>query len=551
MPDLAALITEHPLRPLLVRAGEVAAAEGIEAYAVGGLVRDVLLGHPTTDVDVVTVGAGTGLRLAEAVRSALGARRVHVYERFGTAAIRLPEKHGGHVVEFVAARRESYRRDSRKPDVEAGTLGEDLARRDFTVNALALDLHPARFGRLLDPFEGVQDLAAGRLRTPIDPLVTFDDDPLRMVRAARFAARLGFTVAPEIVDAMHARTDRIAIVSPERIADELQKLIAADTPSTGFRVLFEGRLLPHILPELDALAGVEAVDGVGHKDNFFHTIQVLDNLVAAVRDRPVEETRSLRWAALLHDVGKARTKRFRRGRGWTFYHHEEESARLVPVVFERLRLPRDARMDTVQALVRLHHRPHALVDEGVTDSAVRRLLFDAGDLVDDLMTLVRADLTTKNPGRKRRYLAGFDRVEEKMASVEARDHVRYFQPPVDGVEIMAALGVSEGLAVGLLKERLKEAVLDGEVPNEHDAAWAFVQQHAPDALRRGRLFDRLRTELAPAERRALGTLRDALATAPLPDDDTAAWAMLMDVKSQALDGERRAEMTDSRRKDDG
>ncbi|HYE56963.1 MAG TPA: HD domain-containing protein, partial [Rhodothermales bacterium] len=259
------------------------------------------------------------------------------------------------------------------------------------------------------------------------------------------------------------------------------------------------------------------------------------NLVAAMRHRPVDDTRYLRWAALLHDVGKARTKRFRRGRGWTLYHHEEESARLVPVIFERLRLLRDARMDYVRDLVRLHHRPHALVDEGVTDSAVRRLLFDAGDLVDDLMTLVRADLTTKNPRRRNRYLAGFARVEEKMQSVEARDHVRNFQPPVRGEEIMAALGVSEGLAVGILKERLKEAILEGEVPNEHAAAWAFVQQHAPDALRRGHLFDRLRTELPPKDRRALGALRDTLATAALPDEDNAAWAFLMRVKDDVLE----------------
>ncbi len=302
----------------------------------------------------------------------------------------------------------------------------------------------------------------------------------------------------------------------------------------GLRLLHDGGLLGAILPELEALAGVEAVDGVGHKDNFAHSVQVLDNLIEQVQHQPADETRSLRWAALLHDIGKARTKRFRKGRGWTFYHHEEEGARMIPLLFERLRLPRDARQDTVQALVRLHHRPHALVDEGVTDSAVRRLLFDAGDLTNDLMRLVRADLTTKNPRRRNRYLGGFDRVDEKLEAVEARDHVRNFQPPVQGEEIMAALGVTEGLAVGILKERLKDAILDGAVPNEHDAAWAFVQQHAPDALRRGRLFDRLRTELPPAERRTLGVLRDALATGPLPEDEDAAWAALMAIKEAAL-----------------
>lgn len=509
----------------------MAAQEGIEAYAVGGLVRDLLLGRPTTDVDVVTLGSGSGLRLAEAVRKDLGARKVHVYPAFGTAAIRLPEGRFGPVedVEFVAARRESYRGESRKPDVEAGTLDDDLARRDFTANALALDLAPGRFGRLEDRFGGLKDLAAGVLRTPLDPARTFSDDPLRMVRAARFAAQLGFRVDEAALAAMREMAHRMEIVSPERVEAELHKLMAAPVPSVGLRVLDAGGLLPHLLPELDALKGVAAVDGIGHKDNFAHTLQVVDN--AAARS----ENLWLRYAALCHDLGKARTKRFAKGKGWTFHGHAEVGARMVPVLFRRLTFPLDDRMAYVEKLVRLHHRPHALVDEGVTDSAVRRLLFDAGDDVEDLMTLCRADLTSKNPKRVARYLRGFDRVDEKLASVEARDHVRTFQPPVSGEEIMQALGVGEGLAVGILKERLKEAVLDGLVPNEHDAAFAFVLAHADEARRRGDLFDRLRRTLPREHRPALGALRDALATDPaLPLAEADALAYLDAIRARAL-----------------
>lgn len=527
---LSALLAHSPLRPLLERIGVVAAREGLDAYAVGGVVRDVLLGRTITDLDVVTLSAGSGVRLAEAVRKDLGAKKVYVYEAFGTAAIRLPEGRFGHMddVEFVAARRESYRGESRKPDVEAGTLDDDLARRDFTVNALALDLAPDRFGRLEDRFDGLQDLANGLLRTPLDPAQTFSDDPLRMVRAARFAAQLRFRVDEAAMVAMRAMAHRIEIVSMERIETELHKLMNAPQPSVGLRVLDAGGLLPYLLPELDALKGVVAVDGVGHKDNFAHTLQVIDNTA----DRSYDLW--LRWAALCHDLGKARTKRFAHGK-WTFHGHEEVGARMVPKLFRRLKFPLDDRMDYVEKLVRLHHRPHALVDDGVTDSAVRRLLFDAGDDVDDLMTLCRADLTSKNPKRVARYLRGFDRVDEKLVDVEARDHVRTFQPPVSGEEIMAALGVGEGLAVGILKERLKEAVLDGVVPNEHDAAFAFVLAKADDARRRGALFDRLRASLPKSDRRALGALREALATDPhLPEDEADALAYLDVVRHRAL-----------------
>ncbi len=534
MADLAVLLADAPYHDVLRRVGEVAAREKVEVYAVGGLVRDLLLARATTDLDFVTVGAASGEGLAGAVARALGGKTVHVYPAFGTAAIRLPRKHGGHVLEFVGARRESYRSHSRKPDVEAGTLADDLARRDFTVNALALDLAPGAFGTLIDHFGGLADLDAGVLRTPLDPAQTFRDDPLRMVRAARFAAQLGFGVHPAALAAMREEAARVEIVSAERVEAELQKLIATPRPSGGWRVLFEGGVLAHLLPELADLAGVEAIDGVGHKDNFYHTLQVLDNVAAATARRDPDETRYLRWAALLHDIGKARTKRWVPGTGWTFHAHDDVGSRMVEGVFRRLKLPLDARLDYVRSLVRLHHRPHALVDDEVTDSAVRRLLFDAGDKVEDLMTLVRADLTSKNPRRVRRYLRGFDAVEAKMALVEEKDRLRAFQPPVDGNEIMAALGVREGLAVGILKERIKEAILEGDIPNEHDAAFAFMMRHRDDALRRGRLFDELVRLLPREERPAMGALRQALALDALPEGDDEARAYLAGVKARAL-----------------
>jgi poly(A) polymerase len=323
---------------------------------------------------------------------------------------------------------------------------------------------------------------------------------------------------PEILMAMPHVAERLTIVSPERIHDELQKLVVTERPSEGFWILMRGALLSEILPELTDLSGVEAVDGVGHKDNFAHSLQVLDNLARTTANRPVEEVRYLRWTALLHDIGKARTKKFIDGTGWAFYGHEEVGARMIPKIFRRLSFPLDHRLEFIQKLIRLHHRPHALVDSEVTDSAVRRLLFDAGQDADDLMVLVRADLTSKNPRRIQKYLRGFDRVEEKMREVEARDQIRTFQPPVDGHEIMQVLGVKEGLAVGILKDQIKEAILDGEIPNEHDAAFAFMMAHKDEALRRGHLFERLRTLLTPAERRSLGVLKDALVVEPLAED---------------------------------
>jgi poly(A) polymerase len=534
-----------PHEPVLRRIGAAADRLGLAAYAVGGAVRDALLDRPTTDLDFVALGPGSGIRLAEAVAADLGAGAAHVYPAFGTAAVRVPAgalegEPEPLVLEFVGARRESYRADSRKPLVEDGTLEDDQRRRDFTVNALAVALNEANFGALLDPFDGLADLAAGRLRTPLDPRQTFEDDPLRMLRAARFAAQLGFEIDPDARAALREKAARIAIVSQERVTDELQKIVASARPSLGLRILFETGLLAHVVPELAALAGTEAVGGQGHKDNFYHTLGVLDNLVHLQRGRGVEapaEGRDLwlRWAALLHDVAKPDTKRFVPGQGWTFHGHEDLGPRRhIPRLFRRLKLPLGEPLRYVADLVRLHHRPAALVDEEVTDSAVRRLLFDAGEDVDDLLLLVRADLTTKNPRRARRYLAGFDRVEEKMREVEEKDRLRAWQPPVDGHEIMEALGVGEGIAVGLAKAWIREAILEGEIPNAHDAAYAYLLARKDEALRRAALFDAAVRRLEGPARAATGALKDAVYWGDVPADPAAAAAYLATVTDEAL-----------------
>ena len=472
------ILSLAPFDRTLRTIGEVAKNAGIEAFAVGGVVRDVLLGRETNDLDFVCIGPGSGIKLAKAVRKSVGGDVVHVYENFGTAAIRIhPEgAEAPLILEFVAARKESYSRDSRKPRVEDGSLSDDQHRRDFTVNAMAIDLHPQRYGQLLDPFGGIADLSKGVLRTPLDPIATFDDDPLRIIRAARFACQLGFNIDPITFTGMKDRADRIHIVSPERIAIELEKIMLCVEPSIGFTLLYECGVLHHFFPDLVALQGVETLDGVGHKDNFFHTLKVVDNLVGSVVGRPAEETLWLRWAALLHDIGKPKSKRFTEGAGWSFHGHEEKGARMIPKIFKGLRLPTDVRMKSVQHLVRLHHRPVSLVDESVTDSAVRRLLFDAGDQIEDLMLLVRADITSKNPKRVRRYLRAFDSVEAKFKEVEEKDHLRNFQPPVDGAEIMSALNLPPSRAVGEIKNAIREAILDGVIENDHDAAFAFMMQ---------------------------------------------------------------------------
>ncbi|NNF56805.1 MAG: HD domain-containing protein [Rhodothermaceae bacterium] len=535
-----------PYEPILRHVGAVADRLGLEAYAVGGAVRDALLGRATTDLDFVSIGSGSGIALAKAVAKDTGVRTAYIYENFGTAAVRLPAKQAEGeplVLEFVGARTESYRTDSRKPIVEEGTLDDDQRRRDFTVNALAVALNADRFGELIDPFGGLADLAAGRLRTPLDPAETFEDDPLRMLRAARFAAQLGFSIDEAALDAMRVQAERIGIVSQERITEELQKIMASPRPSEGWRILFETGLLLHLVPELADLAGVDNVGGHQHKDNFYHTLGVLTNLVDAQRaagladDEGRAEDRMLwlRWAALLHDIAKPDTKRFLPGTGWTFHGHEDRGARRhVPSLFRRLKLPLGEPLTYVRELVRLHHRPVALVDDDVTDSAVRRLLFEAGDRVDDLMLLVRADITSKNERRKRRYLAGFDRVEAKMREVEEKDHLRAFQPPVDGHEIMEALGVGEGIAVGILKTWIREAILDGELPNEHDPAFAYMLAHKDEALRRAALFDTMMQRLQGPERAATGAIKETLFTGDIPADHDAAVALLMDVKNDAL-----------------
>lgn len=535
--SLEEVINRQAYAGLLREIGTVAGREDIDVYVVGGAVRDALLERPTADVDFVTLGSGSGIRLAEAVATVLGGTTVHVYPKFGTAAIRIPPAGDGGepiVLEFVGARKESYRSDSRNPIVEEGTLDEDLRRRDFTINAMAADLHPDRFGDLLDPCNGLRDLEERILRTPLEAAATFEDDPLRMIRAARFAAQLEFEVDDETFDAMREQSHRVEILSQERITDELQRLICASVPSTGFKILFATYILQRIFPELTDLQGVEEVGGARHKDNFFHTLQVLDNLVMMTSDRDCEETQWLRWAALLHDVGKPRTKRFSKSSGWTFHGHEDVGSRMVPQIFKKLKLPADERMAYVQKLVFLHHRPVALVDEQVTDSAVRRLLFEAGEDIDDLMTLVRADITSKNARRVRKYLSAFDRVEEKMAEVEAKDRLRNFQPPVDGYEIMETLGISEGVSIGIIKSAIREAILEGEIPNEHDAAFDYMMAMKDEALRRGALFDEIIRDLDGPERAAIGAIKEAVFKDDIPAGHDEAYRFLIKVKDRAL-----------------
>jgi len=541
--NLAELLRDAPYEPILRTIGEVAEREEIEAYAVGGMVRDVLLGRSTTDLDFVTVGPGTGIDLAEAVAEELGGRTAHVYPKFGTAAIRIPIEEAfpeGHtddalVLEFVAARKESYRSNSRKPIVEDGTLEDDQHRRDFTVNAMAIHLAPDRFGDLLDPFDGRRDLARETIDTPLDPEETFEDDPLRMIRAARFATQLEFRVSDRVFDAMGTKAERVKILSQERITEELHKMLEADTPSIGFKMLEAAGVLEHFMPELQNLKGVDVVDGRDHKDNFYHTLDVLDNVAERTADRPGEETRWLRWAALLHDIAKPHTKRFDPEDGWTFHGHEDKGARMIPDLFRKWRLPTDDRMDYVQKLVRLHLRPIALADENVTDSAVRRLLYEAGDDIDDLMTLVRADVTSNNPNRRRRYQRAFDRVEEKMKIVEEKDRLRNFEPPVDGYEIMETLGIEEGVAVGIAKTWIREAILDGEIPNEHDAAYDYLLDIKDEALRRGELFDAMQDRLTGRENRAMGAIKEVIFDDPdLPDERAAALDVLEGVKAEVL-----------------
>lgn len=455
----------HILRqyPPLTTLKELIEASGIEAYVVGGFVRDNLLQRPSKDIDIVCV-ENDSITLAEAFARKVGSKKISIFRNFGTAMVR----YQGWDVEFVTARKESYQRDSRKPTVTQGTLDDDQKRRDFTVNALAIHLDKEHFGTLIDPFNGIEDLQQGILRTPLEPSKTFSDDPLRMMRAVRFACQLSFSLHPSLHEALKKESSRLEIVSKERIITELNKIILSNEPARGFYLLDETYLLDHILPELQALKGVEKIQGRSHKDNFIHTLQVLTNLAAMSNDL------WLRWAAILHDIAKAKTKRFHPKVGFTFHGHEELGARMVPKIFRRLKLPLNGPMRYVQKLVRLHLRPIAIAQDIVTDSAVRRLMHDAGEDINDLMTLCRADITSKNSQKVRTYFHNFEKVEAKIAMVTEKDFIRNLQPVIDGDEIMAIFELKPSREVGFLKKALKEAVIDGVVPNEHDPLYTYL-----------------------------------------------------------------------------
>ena len=460
---------EHLNNKIFQLISETADESGLECYVIGGYVRDIFLNRPSKDIDIVVIG--NGIEMAERVAEKLKKKAtLSVFKNFGTAQIKTKDLE----IEFVGARKESYQRDSRKPTVENGTLADDQNRRDFTINALAICLNKARFGELIDPFNGMSDLENLVIRTPLNPDITFSDDPLRMMRGIRFASQLGFFLEINTFEAIERNKERIEIISKERIADELNKIILSPKPSVGFILLEKTGLLQLILPELYALKGIETKEGIGHKDNFYHTLLVLDNLSKHA------DNLWLRWSSLLHDIGKPRAKRYDPKLGWTFHNHDFSGMKMIPEIFRKMKLPTNEKMKYVQKMVLLHMRPIVLSEDVVTDSAVRRLLFDAGDDIDDLMMLCEADITSKNPEKVKRYLNNFKIVRQKLKEIEKKDRIRNFQPPVKGLEIMETFNLPACSLVGEIKMKIKDAILDGIIPNEYEPAREYMMKTAEE-----------------------------------------------------------------------